>query len=648
MNLMKLFNFNYFKENIRKSKAVLAFFLGVIPLLNILLLIIAIINMNNDAVLLDFSALSVITFLGMYVLPLILAYSLFGFIFKRKSVDFVMSKPLSRKTIYFTNILGGLIVLSVFILLNTFIFLLFSIFAPFVIPFSLIIDYMIFWLVSYIFMFSVSVLAMSICGNLISTIVVMFIIVCLVPYLNMVATVFDGLNSSTNYVKISDEDFNGGYYCGTLECTKHLEKNEYSLYYNVLPSKSNFAPLIFLNNKDTLLYSLGSVIKMLILSLLYIFVGFYTFSHRKMENNETSFKSEKMHYIVKIITLLPVSLITYAIIHEAEITGLLISLTIIFIYSIVYDLITRKEIYKFGKSTIISLVFFGIFSGGYGLYHLYRSDKVIELEKFDKITFEYSEYDDTIDIVDKDLINRIIVSALKQDGNLYKNITISTNNKKYNSYVYITEELNQEIKELIENKKESELSKLDSKDIIYTNDIMVDNKLQDLIIDTINKDDFSYTNQNEVVSFYVYDKHNYKEYNIAKGINEKLDNYVLEKLTKKAINIVKKHKDKEQIITFAYAGYNNVLDELQSRLFNYVINHNLDSFLKYLESNNEYTEDTTKVMIYGSTNSIVLPIGDSDSFKEEFLSYQDKLQDDEDYQQLVENYKKEIQDNNEY
>ena len=36
MNLMKLFNKDYFKENLRKSKGLLAFFLGVIPLINIL------------------------------------------------------------------------------------------------------------------------------------------------------------------------------------------------------------------------------------------------------------------------------------------------------------------------------------------------------------------------------------------------------------------------------------------------------------------------------------------------------------------------------------------------------------------------------------------------------------------------------------
>ena len=36
MNLMKYFNYNYMKENIKKSKAILAFFLGIIPVISIL------------------------------------------------------------------------------------------------------------------------------------------------------------------------------------------------------------------------------------------------------------------------------------------------------------------------------------------------------------------------------------------------------------------------------------------------------------------------------------------------------------------------------------------------------------------------------------------------------------------------------------
>ncbi len=647
MNLMRLFNKDYFKENLRKSKGVLAFFLGVVPLINILLLIIALLNINGNLALLDFQSLSVITFLGMYILPLVLAASLFGFVFKRKSVDFVMSKPLSRKTIYFTNIIGGLIVLSIFSLLNTLVYLLFGLFAPFVIPFSLIVDYMIFWLVSYIFMFVVSVLAISICGNLISTIVVMFIIICLVPYLNMVSLVFDGINNDT-YIKCNDKTCEPvGVYCNTKECKKHLENKEYSLDYRKLPSKNYTAPLMFLNNFDSIAYSLGSIIKMIILSIIYIIIGFYTFNNRKMENNEVSFKNEKIHYLVKIITLLPVSLITYVLIHEATLTGLLVSLTIIFIYSIVYDLLTRKEIYKFVKSTVISLVFFGIFSGGYALYDTIHGTRVLDVDKIEKVSFAYPEFDDKIDIKDKELINEIVSSALTQNGNVYKNMIISVNNNEYEGYVYLSEELNDKLKDLIRDNKLYELKDLKSKDIIYTDELMVDNKLKDLIIETVNKDDFSYTNQNQIIEAYTYANHDYKTYSISKGMNKDLDNYILEKYNIKTNDIIKEAQDKKQNIIFTYLGNN--LDSLQVRLFNYVINNNLDSFINYLENKNtDYTSQSAMILIYGNTKRINVPIGDELLFKEEYESYQKKLENDKDYQELILDFKKEIEEENEY
>ena len=125
MSLMKLFNFKYLKENIKKSRGLLAFFFGVIPLINIIVLITII---SNDKInIMDFYSLSSITILGMFILPLVLAVSLFGFLFQKKSVDFVMSKPLSRKSIYVTNILGGIGIIIIFILLNALIFSFFGV-----------------------------------------------------------------------------------------------------------------------------------------------------------------------------------------------------------------------------------------------------------------------------------------------------------------------------------------------------------------------------------------------------------------------------------------------------------------------------------------------------------------------------------------
>ena len=38
MNLMKLFNVNYLKQNFKKSKVILAIFIGLIPILNTIIL----------------------------------------------------------------------------------------------------------------------------------------------------------------------------------------------------------------------------------------------------------------------------------------------------------------------------------------------------------------------------------------------------------------------------------------------------------------------------------------------------------------------------------------------------------------------------------------------------------------------------------
>lgn len=185
MNLMKLFkkfNIRFLKENIKKSKALLAFCLGLIPLLNILVLIAIAISLNGIEIL-DFNSISMVTYLGLFIIPIVLAVSLFGFVFKNKSVDFVLSKPLSRSTIYITNIIGGILIITIFMLLNSLIYIFFGlIFSNLVIPFSLILDYFILYLISYIFIFVVSSLAISIAGNLMGSLVLILTIICLVPF----------------------------------------------------------------------------------------------------------------------------------------------------------------------------------------------------------------------------------------------------------------------------------------------------------------------------------------------------------------------------------------------------------------------------------------------------------------------------------
>ena len=168
MNLKALFNFNFFKENIRKSKGLLAFLLGVIPIVNIIFLIILLTSSNSN--LLEFDILSFLTYTGIVFIPLSLSVTLFGFILKKKSVDFIMSKPISRRSIFITNTLGGILILLIFMIINTLIFGLFGlIFESLTIPFVLLIDYFLFWFISYVFMFIVINLAIILSGNLITS-----------------------------------------------------------------------------------------------------------------------------------------------------------------------------------------------------------------------------------------------------------------------------------------------------------------------------------------------------------------------------------------------------------------------------------------------------------------------------------------------
>ena len=112
MSLTKLFNKNYFVQNILKSKAVIVLVIGIVPILNAIFML-TVSQDTTTPILADIRTISVLNILGMYVLPLVLSVCLFGYVFKKKSVDFVNSMPLTRKTIFITNSIGGILLIVI-------------------------------------------------------------------------------------------------------------------------------------------------------------------------------------------------------------------------------------------------------------------------------------------------------------------------------------------------------------------------------------------------------------------------------------------------------------------------------------------------------------------------------------------------------
>ena len=95
MSSMRLFNKEYLFQNIKKSLGPLCVSVCIMPILNFILLLFLAISGKNGYIL-DLRTLSMFNYASIFILPLVLSICLFGFIFKKKSVDFINSMPISR------------------------------------------------------------------------------------------------------------------------------------------------------------------------------------------------------------------------------------------------------------------------------------------------------------------------------------------------------------------------------------------------------------------------------------------------------------------------------------------------------------------------------------------------------------------------
>ena len=84
MNLMKLFNMKYFMQNVKKSKMAILLFLSIVPIFTAL----TIITLGKDSIL-EFWKLGLANIIFMYITPFVLSVVLFGYIYKKKSIDFM-------------------------------------------------------------------------------------------------------------------------------------------------------------------------------------------------------------------------------------------------------------------------------------------------------------------------------------------------------------------------------------------------------------------------------------------------------------------------------------------------------------------------------------------------------------------------------
>lgn len=434
MNLKSLFNKKYFIQNVLKSKAILALIISIIPILNAIFLLSM--TKPENSVVSNLNMISILNIIGMYVFPVAISICLLGYVFNKKSTDFINSMPLTKRQIFTTNTIGGILIILCMMVINTLVIALESLVIPnLVVTFKMLIDYFIVWTVAYIFVFTATNIAIALSGNMITSIIVVALILLLIPFMHFYITGFDGMlgNNTPELVarnasygrKIYEVRSSGGY---------------------TLPF--NYLTIPFTTKVET--YNVKSIIKMLVLSIVYILLGTYIFEKRKMEINETSFKSTNIHMLVKSLTM--IHIVTFYLFVKEGTSNVTIDIfffVLLVIYSLIYDLITSKNIKNIKLGIVYFLITVVLCFGMYNLvkkmYNRSRNISEFDVSSINEIAlnvenvdFIQNDHEKFIYTDNKEVVDSIKALILRDDDGLsVVDVRVKSNKKEYETKLYI-------------------------------------------------------------------------------------------------------------------------------------------------------------------------------------------------------------------
>ena len=371
MSLTNLFKFNYLKENIKKSKAIILLCILLLPILNGIVLLMK--CSDGTKFMSNIYEISGFVLFGMYIIPVILSLALFGFVYKKGSIDFTLSMPINKKQIFLTNTIGGICIIFIMQIVNFIIMLLISlIYSNIIISYRMLFDILFIYSISYIFVFVCTNIAVSVSSNKITSIVVTLLILFLFPFISTFINSNDFSYYGNNPIKIeciNDSCKPLNYYCDNVKCEVDRKNNIYTTNIKKYDNITYTMPYELI--KITVFGIEGdsninkSIIKMVFLSIIYIIVGMVLFNIKKFEVVGTSFKNEKIHILVRTLTTIPILCFSYVIIKNFSLSSydlfsIVLLLVLIFAYLIIYDLITRKKVTNFFKMAVCLVVVGGI------------------------------------------------------------------------------------------------------------------------------------------------------------------------------------------------------------------------------------------------------------------------------------------------
>ena len=583
MHLKKWFNFKYLYQNFKKSKSLLLFLLCIIPFINLWMVGINLLNLNY---ILDFGDLSNTTAIIAFIFPVILAFILYGFVFRRNEVDFVISKPITRRQIFGSNLIGGIVLILLVILINTLGFILLSLLTKLYIPMGAVIDYFIYWFITYVFIFIISIFAISIAGNIMSSLIVIALVLLLYPTFTLIE--YNArVNSSDTYLVCQDSSCmpEGDYCNGDPDCLADLNTGEYLYTVNDSYNATLNSPINYFNAG----FSTKSIVKTIVLAIIYLIAAYYLFKKKKMENSEIGFQNKYLYKFIKILTFIPVTYLAYTLLVSNSIF-FIIGIIICISYYYIYDLVIKREITNIigniGEVIIVSIIFMGC----YYLLNITYENNPKYLNVPDEVLVEYSDADLSYRYVvlvnDLNLINKLIKVENMDNSANYNNITIYLNEQKYMTK-FISDNLEQELDNYANTNNLKDKFTMDN--IIHitssTNPKLVipcNTKIKEMIVDYLEHYPSSNTENNNYISIYKYEDHQLKD--LAFNIMDNLE----------LLNYVKNYYNEAFLQNIETVVYVN--DEELMNSFNEVFLENRISFMQFLQEH-KHDELTNDILI---------------------------------------------------
>ena len=350
-------------------------------------------------------------------------------------------------------------------------------------------------------------------------------------------------------------------------------------------------------------------------------MGLILFIKKKFEIVGTSFRSERVHILVRTLTTVPVVCILYVIIKNLGLSShdfftIILLLVLIFTYLIIYDLITRKRVTNFFKMAICLV----IVSSAVCIVGAFFDDKEefeIKVNDIKEITFVDDNNINIASTKNKDVIN-YAVSLLLDDnprGNVYNMYRIKTKVKgdTYKFTIYVTEDDYNYINNNLVNDKEYLKTLEDYKDsrvfgIEYDNGytgVKENKELANMIINEYknNKDALKNVNNYDGllnITLYIYD--NYAVRNVVINVTDNKDLVlnILKYYNTKTKEYLNKMNDNDIYSYDINGNFYGVSDGYYSELYSEIgkfivdnIDENIDinKDYKYITINNDYDKN---------------------------------------------------------